>query len=927
MLNAPAVHEVSLYGREADLAAIRALLDAAAAGHGGALVLTAGPGEGRTALLQAASRLTAPEWITLTAPAHADESTIEYSGLQRLLEPLSPLLFQPPLSQPPPAQIQPAQLRPSHLSQEQRELLAAVIAGCDPAVGPLVLGLAMLALLRLAARRGPVLCLLDDADQLDQSSGQLIRLLARRLDGLPVAVLASARGPSVPDGLPSRRLAPLGDEAGHDLLRHHAPGLTGDVAGALVDLAAGHPGALVDLARSLTPGQRRGFETLPTALPPDSRLRLHCRATLATLPAPTRRLLLLAAAAPEAHPADLLAAAQRDPSEREAGGREREVAGAAVTLADLEPAERAGLITVGSGGVRFTPPVWRSVVYDEEPVVRRYAAHTALAEVLAGRGRRLAALVHRAAVAAGPDDVLARDLLFAAEGAAPGEAFTAQRHAAELSSTSEGVARALLAAARSAMAAGRPHEARPMLRRAARLRGNASVRSRARGLIAELQLRGAPAESRDVLLDVAAELMPADPAGALHALLVVGEACDRTGESGRYPALARQAAARVRGIDKSPLDPDTEMALHQVVGLADLMTGADDAAFGHLREVLRLAEHTTDPAALIRAASTGILLGQDRRAARLAGRATALARAVGNAPLVPEALEVAAFAELAAGRYDAATEAALDGAAVARSAGRPDLAGAHLALLGLLAAFAGDRETSRERLAAGHATGEPLGDWAEALLDLVDGQPAAAAERLARIVAGGSMTLRVAVAPHLVEATGAGGEAFDRWAGRTGQPGWLALRSRCRALTDTEAADDYFPEALGWHARDEPAGFAAAHTELLYGRHLRRRRRPAEARDHLRRAAETFRRLDARPWAEQAARELRAAGERIGPVDRGPLTAQQERIAGLVAEGATNREVARQLHLSPRTIDHHLRNVFARLGVRSRTELARMLAG
>ena len=189
------------------------------------------------------------------------------------------------------------------------------------------------------------------------------------------------------------------------------------------------------------------------------------------------------------------------------------------------------------------------------------------------------------------------------------------------------------------------------------------------------------------------------------------------------------------------------------------------------------------------------------------------------------------------------------------------------------------------------------------------------------------MTLRVAIAPHLVEATGAGGDVFDRWAARTGRPGWLALRSRCRALTDAEGADDYFREALGWHDRDADGGFARAHTELLYGRHLRRSRRPAEARDHLRRATETFRQFDAGPWALQAARELRAAGERIEPVGQAPLTAQQERIAGLVAEGATNREVARQLHLSPRTIDHHLRNVFARLGVRSRTELARRLAG
>jgi DNA-binding CsgD family transcriptional regulator len=212
--------------------------------------------------------------------------------------------------------------------------------------------------------------------------------------------------------------------------------------------------------------------------------------------------------------------------------------------------------------------------------------------------------------------------------------------------------------------------------------------------------------------------------------------------------------------------------------------------------------------------------------------------------------------------------------------------------------------------------------------------------------------LRVAVVPHLLEAAGPGeplddvAAAFDGWAGRTGESAWLAMRARCRALrtTDRAAADDHFREALREHAResltdrdrDTPGesapgrrgGFARAHTELLYGRYLRRGRRPTEARAHLRHAAETFRLFGVGPWAEHAARELRAAGDRTPAVAPGagpPLTAQQARIAGLVASGATNREVAEQLHLSPRTVDHHLRNVFARLGVRSRTELARIV--
>ncbi|MGK5685251.1 LuxR C-terminal-related transcriptional regulator [Actinoplanes sp. URMC 104] len=886
------MHEVA--GREAELAAIRTLLDAAAAGRGGALALAAGPGEGRTTLLHAAATLAGPGWTVLAAAGHVEEAGWDHGGLQRLIEPLGPLV--------------------AELPAHQREPLTDVIAGRAPAAGPLLLGVSVLALLRLATRARPVLCLVDDADLLDAPSGQQVRLVARRLGGLPVALLAGVRASAEAyAGLPTRRLPPLSEEAAHRLVRDLAP----DVATALVELAAGHPGALADLAASLTPEQRRGFAPPPTTLTPDSGLRRQGRTALAALPAATRHLLLLAAAdlaaTGHADVADLLAAAglaatglpDADVAHLPAPGR------AGPTLADLAPAERAGLVEVSAGGLRFTPAVMRLVVLGEAPIAQRHDAHHALARAYAARGRRLRALLHRAAVAPGADDLLAHELLDAAEGAPARLAFAAQRHAAELGSNPS---RALLAAARSALAAGRPREARPLLRRASEGPGNAVVRARARALVAEMHVRGAPAEARDTLLDVAAELLPVDPGGALDALLVAGEACGRAGEPGRYPVLARQAVARCAGGR-----PATEMAVHQVAGVADLFTGDDEAAFGRLREVLRLAGQTTDPVALLRAANTGILLGRDRRAARLARQAVTFARAAGNARLVPEALETLAYAELAAGRHDAAVEAALDGAAVARGAGRPELAEAHLSLLGLLAAFTGDAATSRQR-----AGDNALGQWAEALLDLVAGHPEQAAGRLARVARTGSMTLRVAIAPHLVEATGGGGEVFDRWAGRTGQPGWLALRSRCRALTDASGADDYFREALGWHERDEDAGFALAHTELLYGRHLRRRRRPAEAREHLRRAAETFHRFDAGPWAEQAARELRAAGERIGPVGRVPLTAQQERIAGLVAEGATNREVAQQLHLSPRTIDHHLRNVFARLGVRSRTELARL---
>ncbi|WP_433384117.1 LuxR C-terminal-related transcriptional regulator [Actinoplanes sp. CA-142083] len=774
---------------------------------------------------------------------------------------------------------------------------------------------------RLLAR-GAALYLVDDADLLDPPSWRLIKRFARRFAGSPVTLLAA--GPlGFAGDLPPLPLGPLDDHAAHTLVLRVAPDISDFVAAGLLRRAGGNPSALTALAGTLSLPQRRGFAPLPPGLPRDSALGQRLRASLSALPPATRSALLL------------LAIDDREP------------------FGDLEAAEAAGLVTISAtGGVRFVPPVLREVIYEEASSAARREAHLALAGITDG----LPALVHRAAATAGRDPQLSRDLGAAAAGAAPSQAAIAFRYAAALADDPAGP---LLSAAREFWLAGRPDEVVPLVQRV-------SAYPRARSLIAEIGLRSDPLPARDALLDVAAELIPVDTEGALSALLLAGEACCRAGDPGRYAALV----SRLEVADPAPA---AALAHRQVRGLGALLRGQHDESFEHFRAVLALAPRVDDPVLLVAAAMAGIMVGQDRRGASFAARAASLAFAAGAHALVPAALEAVAYAELAAGRYDAATTAALDGAAAARRSGRLDLADSLLGLLAVLAGLVGDRPTGERRCreaTARHAEARDLTDWARALLDLVEGHGASAAERLAAIVAAppgrGSSLLRVAVIPHLVEAAvGAGplsaearippaglssapedpaarhlfatasGAApvldsaatiFDHWAGRTGEAPWLAIRARCRALrAGDEAADDHFREALRRH----DAGFARAHTELLYGRHLRRHRHHLEARTHLRQAVETFHRLDADPWAAQAARELRAAGERASaavPVTAGPpLTAQQAQIAGLVAGGATNREVAQQLHLSTRTVDHHLRNVFARLGVRSRTELARIL--
>jgi DNA-binding NarL/FixJ family response regulator len=152
------------------------------------------------------------------------------------------------------------------------------------------------------------------------------------------------------------------------------------------------------------------------------------------------------------------------------------------------------------------------------------------------------------------------------------------------------------------------------------------------------------------------------------------------------------------------------------------------------------------------------------------------------------------------------------------------------------------------------------------------------------------------------------------------------MAARCRGLV----ADDFdaaFAEALELHART-PAPFELARTLLAYGERLHRARRRVDARARLREGLETFKRLRARPWAERAQGELRAAGA----VDRKPvdspdeLTAQELRISLAAAGGATNRQIAAELFLSPKTIEFHLGRVYRKLGIRSRTELAAKVA-
>ncbi|WP_328484744.1 LuxR C-terminal-related transcriptional regulator [Streptomyces sp. NBC_00377] len=440
---------------------------------------------------------------------------------------------------------------------------------------------------------------------------------------------------------------------------------------------------------------------------------------------------------------------------------------------------------------------------------------------------------------------------------------------------------------------------------------------------------------------VAAAVAGAEGVGpAAHFLARAAEAAVYTGDLRR----CREAAHVAR---QSGIDPP---------GVLGGIAAAVDGRYEDARHLLEAAAGRCgpggDPTLLLHAGIAALMLGDHTRAATATVRAAAAARARGTTALVSQAMEFRAYADFWTGRPRAAEAAALDALRQAYATGQ-DNGACHLqAALAMFAALTGDEGLCRERAAAArsyalaHALGLPaaLAQWALAFLDLGSSRFDAAAARLRALAASGPghghRAIRHLATPHYVEAAVRTGETrvaraahadYERWARAVGSADDLALSARCRALL-TPGADalEHYRAALDLHAEGTRA-VERARTELLFGSALRRLRRRAEARDRLHSALEAFDAFDAPHCAESARAELRALGAPADPARGGrrptaDLTAQQLLVARMAADGATNREIATRLALSPRTIDHHLRGVFTRLGIRSRIELVRLLA-
>ncbi|MFD5816602.1 LuxR C-terminal-related transcriptional regulator [Streptomyces sp. NPDC127038] len=645
----------------------------------------------------------------------------------------------------------------------------------------------------------------------------------------------------------------------------------------------------------------------------------------------------------------LLVAAERERDATGGGVDAAVVLGAAGAGAGaFDAAEAAGLLRLVQGRIHLADPRLAHALHTAGPA-RRRAAHRLLADAHAGGPRALPVLFHRASAAVAPAVVLG-DALAAAAAMAGGAATHAERSAAwarsaELAADAGSRAARLVEAAEQARLAGLPHRARELLARAGYETPRDAVRGAALLVSGLLALQDGPVtDAREVLLLAAELLAPADARRALAARLAAVEACWAMGDAA--------ACVEALDLDLEPARPGSDRLLTAYrTGLSAVMRGRPDSGRRPLREVVDAAGPAAcAPETLLRAGGAALVVGDLTAAARANSRALAVARARGPYVLVAPALERLAYGELRAGRHARARAHAEDGLRTALGAGQDNLAAHHHAILALVASVEGSPEAvaehaaAAERVAAAHglAQAATLAQWARARADLARGRLPEAAARLGPLVADGPrrghFAVRMLAVPCFVEAAARTGrteaarsavDAFAHWSERGSDPQAPAQLARCKALlsVEPEECEKLFAAALARH--DEAAGdFERGRTQLLYGAWLRRRRRPGEARVRLRDALVSFERGGALGWAAQASAELRATGDTGAGQPAGALallTPQQLRIARCVAEGATNREVALRLSVSTRTVDHHLRNVFAALGVRSRVELSRLV--
>jgi DNA-binding CsgD family transcriptional regulator len=900
-----------LLGRDEERLALDRLMAEARVGSSGVIALVGEPGIGKTSLLEYAAER-AEGMNVLRARGIQSEARIPFAGLLELLRP--------------------ALSRLERIPAPQKEALAGALA-LAPAgeQARFAVGAATLSLLAAYAEESPLLLLLDDAQWLDGSSAEAILFAIRRLVADPIAVVISVRegDPSLLDGADLRvvRLGGLDRAAAAELL-DVAP----EIGERLYAATAGNPLALLELARDAS---QLAAVPLDVPLPISTSIGDAFLRRLGSLEESTRRLLVLAAASDSS----------------ELGLLERAAARLGLETGELAKAEAERLVDLADGTIEFRHPLVRSAVYANASPDERREVHRALADTLPDREVDRRAW-HLAAAVVGPDDSASTALEQAGERARERSAYAvaapAFERAARLAADDERSARVFLRAADAAWLAGLAGRALVLLDEAQSRAQDADLRVRIDHLRGYVVLRsGAVTESYELLTAAAEETAGRDPE---LAVLILADAVDGCLYSGDAYA-ARRTAERIKELLPQDATARTIFFASMAEGTALIVSGEGEAGAAAVRratDLLESLDELPDDARMLAWTTIGALFLREAEAGRaLIERGLTRAREVAAVGVLPALLNHVGRDEATAGaRWPEAEARFHESIRLARETGQRIELAAALAGLAWLEARQGKTEACHAHAKEAHEICTELGlglygIWPSAALGELElglGDAAAAAAQFesqaAQLRALGVGDVDVSPAPELVEAylrLGRSEEAaslaaeYSERAAEKGQPWALARAARAKGLlAPDEQLEEWFADALRLHART-PDLFETARTHLAYGARLRRARQRLRAREELRAALELFDRLGAAPWAEQANAELAATGEtarRRVPSTLDDLTPQELQIALLLARGQTTREAAASLFLSPKTIEYHLRNVYRKLDIHSREELA-----
>ncbi|WP_276310132.1 ATP-binding protein [Nocardioides speluncae] len=906
-----------LVGRERERRTVDRLLAAARSGSSGALVVVGEAGIGKTALLAHAQAMAGDtEMQVLHTVGVESETDLPFGGLSRLLRPLLPLLDKIP--------------------EPQAEALSralALRAGAAP--DRFAVAASVLSLVCRAAEDQPLLVVVDDMHHLDRPSLDAVSFVARRLLTDAVVVLIGVR----PDlgveellgDLDRLELSGLDLAASRRLVSDRP--LTTEQLQRLHQVTGGNPLAVLEMVALPEVLEREG----PGGPVPELIVRAYA-AQLGSLEPAARTALLLAAA-----------------GDVDLATLERACAASGTQIAALADAERIRLLEVDpvAGQVRFRHPLVRAAIYQAADPAQRRGANRVLANALTdGDPERRA--WHLAEATLGTDPEVAAVLRGVAESAANRSAHAVATHyferAARLDTDPVGRADLLLAAGEEAWAGGLSDRAVALLDEAGRSAGGEAVRTAAlahQGMV--LARCGSLEDASALLLEAgrAAGADDPDQATMLLAELVYSNIylghmdTIRIGVAELAKLAGRQLTARARRTG------DLASGMGMIIN--------DDGEAGVLRIRRAVADAALDGDPDTEDAEWLTWLVRGHLWLRETGVTRSLldtvitqvrySAAIGSLPYL---LFHVARDDATTDRWAAADATYREAVTLARETGQRTELGASLAGLAWLLARQGREAEARVtagdgELACRHSRNNLGRVWLQfALGDLEAGigntEAALDHYRSAHALTSelGVRDADLSPAPEVVdclmrtgqeEAAVAEARGFQAVAAAKGQPWALARAHRALAVAGVDP-DHNFTAALALHA-DTAEVYERARTALAYGAYLRRDRRRSEARDHLRRALADFDRLSARPWAEAAATELAATGERVprraGAVTQ-QLTAQEFQVARLLADGRTTREAAAALFLSPKTVEYHLRHVYIKLGISSRRQLAESLS-